>query len=114
MLWVPTASVLLVRVAAPLPFNVTGPPTAVPSTLNCTVPVGRAVPTVGATVAVNVTASPKADGFDDEVSVVVVLTPTPVAFRWIVCVDPAMFRELSVTTAEPAIAPATVGAKSIA
>jgi hypothetical protein len=77
------------------------------------VPVGNAVPTVGATVAVKVTAWPKTDGFNDELSVVVVLTATPVAFRWIVCVDPAMFRELSVTTAEPAIEPATVGAKSI-
>jgi hypothetical protein len=76
--------------------------------------VGRAVPTVGATVAVKVTAWPKADGFTDEVSAVVVLTATPVAFRWIVCVDPAMFSELSVTTAEPMIVPATVGAKSIA
>ena len=51
----PTASVVLVRVATPLPFRATGPPVATPSTLNCTVPVGRAVPVVGATVAVKVT-----------------------------------------------------------
>ena len=54
MLRVPAASVLVVYAAVP-PLNVTAEPTWLPSTLNCTVPVGVVVPLVAATVAVIVT-----------------------------------------------------------
>ena len=39
------------------------------------------------------------------------LAAMPVPLRWMVCVDPIAFRELSVSTAEPVIAPAVVGTK---
>ncbi len=45
-----------------------------PSMVNVTLPVGVPVPEVGATVAVNVTWSPKVDGFSDETTVVMVET----------------------------------------
>ena len=64
-------------VAVP-PFSVTVDPTALPSTLNCAVPVGVKPPLVCATVAVIVTDWPKDDGFKDEPSVVVVSTVPPV------------------------------------
>jgi hypothetical protein len=54
MLCVPAANVLEEYVAFP-PLSVTADPTALPSTLNCTVPVGVTVPLVFVTVAVMVT-----------------------------------------------------------
>ena len=42
---------------------------------------------------------------------VVVLAATPVPLRWMVCVDPIAFSELSVSTAVPVSAPAVVGMK---
>ena len=57
----PTAKVLDAKLAAPA-LKVTGLPVATPSTLNCTVPVGKSVPELGATVAVNVTDSINAEG----------------------------------------------------
>jgi hypothetical protein len=110
---VPAANVLVGYEATAF-TNVTGPPTGVPSTLNCTVPVGTAVPWVGATVAVKVTDCPYTDGFNELVTVVVVAAATPVAVSWIVWVEPGIFSELSVTTAVPVIAPACSGLKSIA
>jgi hypothetical protein len=56
-LCVPTASALVVYAAIP-PFNVTAEPAALPSMLNCTVPVGCAVTFTAATVAVIVTDCP--------------------------------------------------------
>jgi hypothetical protein len=56
----------------PLLFTVTADPAALPSTLNCTVPVGVAVPLAAVTVAVNVTDWPEVDGFSEDCSVVVV------------------------------------------
>ena len=70
--WRPTASALIVNAAVPL-LRVTGLPAAVPSTLNCTVPVGTVDPDVGATVAVKVTDCINADGFSELATVVVVL-----------------------------------------
>ena len=52
--------------------SVTGDPNALPSMLNCTVPVG--VPEVAETFAVKLTACPYPDGFRLEATVVVVLT----------------------------------------
>src|SRR5260221_8741397 len=77
----PTASVDLVRVAAPL-FNVADPIPSVPSK-NFTLPVGGLGP-VDINVAVKVTGLPWIDGFKEELRFVVVLTaalpkstPTP-------------------------------------
>jgi hypothetical protein len=70
--WLPTANVLLLNVARP-PLNVRVARVVVPS-LKATDPPG--VPPPGATaltVAVNVTDWPKADGFTDDVTAVVVL-----------------------------------------
>ena len=55
------------------PLKLTGEPKFVPSTANCTVPPLSNVPELGVTVAVKVIACPNADGFTDELSVVVVL-----------------------------------------
>ena len=60
-------------VAVPL-LSVTADPAELPSTLNCTVPVGVTLPLVCATVAVIVTDWPKVDGFKEEPNVVVVPT----------------------------------------
>ena len=60
-------------VATPAPSTTTGPPSAVPLSSNCTVPVG--LPPPGATtdvVAVNVTEPPNSEGFADEPIAVVV------------------------------------------
>jgi hypothetical protein len=54
MLCVPAANALEEYVAVP-PLSVTGDPAALPSTLNCTVPVGTTVPLACVTVAVMVT-----------------------------------------------------------
>jgi hypothetical protein len=69
---VPTASVEVERVATPEPLSVPVPMEVAPS-LNVTVPVGVPAPgATTATVAVNVTDCPNADGFTLEMSVVVV------------------------------------------
>jgi hypothetical protein len=55
----------ILKVATPL-ASAAGAPVAVPFTENCTVPVGVPVPGgTGATVAVNVTSSPNAEGLSD-------------------------------------------------
>ena len=64
----PAPSPEVVNVAVP-PFSEPGPSTMAPS-LNVTVPVGVPEPVAGCTVAVNVTAWPKADGFSEEINVV--------------------------------------------
>src|SRR5258707_5407878 len=62
---------LLVAVA---PDKVTGPPKALPSSWNCTVPVRVPAPgNTAFTVAVKVTDWPETDGFTDEATVVVLL-----------------------------------------
>jgi hypothetical protein len=81
----------MAKVAVPL-LRVTGLPTFVPSTLNCTVPVGRAVPAVGATVAVKVTDCMNADGFTELATVVVVLSALTV---WLV--EPVLVVKLPVS-----------------
>ena len=68
MVWLPTASADVVKVARAEAFNVTVANVVVPSR-NCTVPV--ATPPLVVTTAVNVTDCPVRDGFADEVSVVV-------------------------------------------
>ena len=65
---VPPVSPEVVNVAVP-PLSVPMPSTEAPS-LNVTVPVGVPEPVPGFTVAVNVTAWLKADGFSEEVNVV--------------------------------------------
>ena len=57
------------EVAEP-PLRATAPPKFAPSILNCTVPVG--VPALEVTVAVKVTGAPKAEGFEELVTLVVV------------------------------------------
>ena len=56
------------------PLKLTGAPKFVPSTANCTVPPLSNVPEPAVTVAVKVTAWPSADGFEEEITEVVVLT----------------------------------------
>jgi hypothetical protein len=75
MLWLPTASVDVVNVATPAPFNIPVP-IAVPLSRNVTVPVATGVdaPPTSATIAVNVTLCPEYEGFRLEVTVVVVAT----------------------------------------
>jgi hypothetical protein len=68
---VPTASVLVLRVATPVLFNVPVPILLEPS-LKVTVPVG-VDPEWATTFAVKVTAVPCVEGFSDEVRVVVVV-----------------------------------------
>ena len=53
--------------------TLTGEPKFVPSTANCTVPPLSNVPEPATTAAVKVTAWPKAEGFAEELTVVVVL-----------------------------------------
>lgn len=67
IVWAPPVSADVVNAAIP-PLNVAEPRT-VEASLNVTVPVGVPEPAVGFTVAVNVTASPKADGFSEEIKV---------------------------------------------
>jgi hypothetical protein len=66
---VPSASVEMLPDVAEPEISVTGEPKALPSTLNCTVPVGVPVPAV--TLAVKLTAWPYAEGFRVEATVVV-------------------------------------------
>ena len=72
MEWRPIASVLIANAAFP-PLSVNELPVFTPSTLNCTVPVGTAVPAVGATVAVKVTDCVYGEGFNELATVVVVV-----------------------------------------
>ena len=69
MVWLPVARADVVRLAV-LPVNVTAPSEVVPD-LNVTVPVG--LPLV-VTVAVNVTASPKLEGFTLEANAVLLVS----------------------------------------
>src|SRR5262245_32488163 len=69
MLWGPAVSVVVVNVATPPTPTAAVPSVFVPSR-NVTVPVG--VPVAALTVAVNVTASPAAEGFAEEIRFVVV------------------------------------------
>jgi hypothetical protein len=75
IVWLPRESVVVVNVATPLAFSVTGPvPSAVVPFRKLMVPVG--IPVAGATaetVAVKVTAWPSDDGFRDDVSPTVAL-----------------------------------------
>ena len=82
---VPPPSVDVVNVAFPLD-NVFEPKVAVPF-LNVTVPVG--VPTPELTVAVNVTACPNVDGFNDEVTFVEVGAGLTV---WVIAPEDARYR----------------------
>ena len=75
----PTARLETDNTATPLALSVAEPSVAAPS-LNVTLPVG---PEAGLTVAVNVTSCPNAEGFRDEVNVMVVATTPPVT----VCVS---------------------------
>ena len=60
MEWDPSASELVVKVAAPVAFKLTGAPSTLAPSLNVTAPVGTpAVWFAGATVAVSVTELPK-------------------------------------------------------
>ena len=68
MEWLPTERAAVENVATPEPLRVPVPRVAAPS-LKVTVPVG--VPPVPVTVAVKLTDCPYTDGFDEEVSVVV-------------------------------------------
>jgi hypothetical protein len=110
-LCVAVVKLLLEYVPKPL-LSVTALPTLLPSMLNCTVPVGTSDPLVTATVAVNVTAAEYAEGFADELTVVVVLTAPAVPVRLAVWVVPATLSELSARISDPEMLPATVGAKS--
>jgi hypothetical protein len=67
--WDPDESVDVVKVDWPLPFS-EPVPSVVPLSVNVTEPVG--MPAVDVTVAVKVTARLKAEGFTEEVTVVVV------------------------------------------
>jgi hypothetical protein len=72
---VPTASVVVVKVATPLPFSVTAPvPNAVVPLKNVTVPVG-VPPAVLVTVAVNVTDWPTTSGLREEATAVALGLP---------------------------------------
>ena len=103
---------MLVIIPAVPPLNVTGEPTGLPSTLNCTVPGGVAVPLEGVTVALIVTGCPYEDGSGDEASAVVVPTAArPVPMSEMLCVAAAVLSALSVSTKEPVFAPATSGVK---
>jgi hypothetical protein len=72
MVWLPELSAAVVNVTIPLAPTLPVP-TAVPPSLNVTVPVGVPDPLATATVAVNVTACPGVLGFGDAVNVVVVV-----------------------------------------
>lgn len=73
MLWLPTDSAALAPLVELPPDRAAGPPKLLPSTLNCTVPVGVPEPgDAAATVAVQVTGWPETEGFaDDDMEVVV-------------------------------------------
>jgi len=73
--WVPTVSVVVVKVATAAPFSVPVP-RVVPPSLNVTVPVGVPAPAVTVNVAVNVTDCPKLDGFTEEVSALLIVPCT--------------------------------------
>src|ERR1041384_2227479 len=81
IVWLPTDSDELVRVACPDPSSVPVPSVAAPS-LNVTVPVG--VPTPAVPVAVNTTDWTNTGGFCDELTVVVVGWPLTV---WVKLVE---------------------------
>ena len=76
MEWVPTVSVAVVSDALPPARDVL--PRELPPSKKVTVPVGVPVP-VGVTAAVNVTATVNVDGFNDDVSVVVVVAGVTVS-----------------------------------
>jgi hypothetical protein len=88
MFCVPEASAEVVNLAVPAP-SFTVPTVAVPF-LNVTVPAGVLL-NCGVTVAVKVTDCPKADGFTDEASVVVVLA---LSTTWLNTVDVLVVNEV--------------------
>ena len=71
IVWLPTVSVEVVKVATPPPRGAV--PIVLPASRKVTVPVGVPGAATAETVAVKVTACAKNDGFFDEVIVVVVL-----------------------------------------
>src|SRR5689334_9491680 len=87
MVWLPAVSgVVVVKVAVVTPAvveSVPVPRVAVPS-LKVTVPVGFTAPDAFVTVAVKVTACPRALGLDDDASVVVVPVVPALTFMLIV------------------------------
>jgi hypothetical protein len=90
------ARVEIVNVATPL-ASVAGAPVAVPFTENCTVPLGVPVAGgTGATVAVNVTASPNSDGLSDVVTATVVAGSAVIVSFWVAGVS-GLETSLSVT-----------------
>jgi hypothetical protein len=110
MLWEPTAKALGVKAAVP-PFKVAGKPTVTPSTLNCTAPDGAIAPLAGITFAVIAKICPYDDGFREDISVVVVPTPSPAPLSEMVCVA-LLFKLLSLRTRLPLSEPTTMGMKS--
>ena len=72
MVWLPTVKLLVVQAIWPEAKDVVKhlPTKGCPSTLNTTEPVG--VPAVDVTVAVNVTLCPEFEGFNEDVTLVVV------------------------------------------
>src|SRR4051812_14184320 len=58
------------------PLSDTAEPRLELSTVNCTLPVGGALPVVGQTAAVNVTGWPDTEGLEEDVTVVVVVVAT--------------------------------------
>src|SRR3972149_4451396 len=69
MVWLPTESVDVLKLACPAPFNAMGPARTVRPSLNVTVP---SVTTDPVSVAVNVTGWPDVEGFALDVTAVVV------------------------------------------
>ena len=65
------------QVLAGAAVHATGPKRLTPLSLNCTVPSGVVAPSVGFTVAVNVTDTPWSDGLSEETSAVVVAYRSP-------------------------------------
>ena len=78
MLWLPTVSELVAKVATPEPLRVPLPMVVAPS-LKVTVPLGVPLPPV--TVAVKVTDCPKTDGLAELVTTVVELALTSCVTR---------------------------------
>jgi hypothetical protein len=70
IVWLPTARVVVLNAACPLPFTATFDASVVAPSLNVTVPVG--VPAADVTVAANVTDCPEVDGFGEELTLVAV------------------------------------------
>ena len=76
-MWFPSAKLLLLKLACPLPFSATLAARTVAPSVNVTVPVVTGLPPE-VTVAVKVTFEPVVDGFGLPATVVVVAAPTAV------------------------------------